>query len=196
MASKRPQLPLVLPTPTRLSDTVNMTFGIPTTYYKQPRRLPDGQHDQTILLHTLLDTLSAFTLYPWSELETDYAIYSNKSYNIMRHLDEILLSREAEFTGKGLSPYDGYGRLWYDPPTMIVEWDACWDMRFTPYRTKGWVESPVVSAARVAAHKAEDGDGDTEKAECDGEYEGKDEDESGGEDENSGEAAVEVVHQM
>jgi hypothetical protein len=137
--SMPPQMPLVLPTPTRLKNTINMTFCIPMAYYKQPFQHTDGKHHhhQAILFHALLNTLSAFTLYPWSYLETDYAVYSNIFYNITRHLNYLLLSRDAEFTGKGLSPYDGYGRLWYDPPTMVVEWDACWDMRFTRYRTKG-----------------------------------------------------------
>lgn len=58
-----PGLALTLPTPARLCDTVNMKIGIPIAYYSTPKAFSD-KHHHTILLHTLLDTISSFTLYP------------------------------------------------------------------------------------------------------------------------------------
>jgi hypothetical protein len=151
----KPGLPLVLPSPKRLPDTINMEFGIPIAYYSVPLDDPDydeRQH-QGILIHTLLDTLSSFSLYPISETETNYITYSQKSYSVKQHFWILLNWRRAEFTMNGQSDYKGMGKLYFCDHTCLVSWDAECDSMAAYNRFKSWDKTPVRVAIQEAAAK-------------------------------------------
>jgi hypothetical protein len=113
----------------------------------------DERQHQGILIHTLLDTLSSFSLYPISETETNYITYSQKSYSVKYHFWILLNWRRAEFTTNGQSDYKGMDKLYFCDHTCLVSWDAECDSMAAYNRFKSWDKTPVRVAIQGATAK-------------------------------------------
>lgn len=71
---QEPGPPLKLPSPARLSETIKMDIGIPLRNHKLSIRAyaVNRSHPRNFFFHTLLENISSFTLYPWSDMKPNF----------------------------------------------------------------------------------------------------------------------------